>query len=167
MTGLRMNNAAAPATRYSAMQIGLHWLVVVLVLSQWLTSGSIERTHNPLVPPASTDLLLHAMHNYGGMTIGALMGLRLLMRIFRPVPPAGSLPPWQNAAAMIVHWGLYASLLAQAATGFVASYLWSAVAPVHALLWNVTLALVLTHVAAAAFHAAKRDGVVDRMTPFS
>jgi len=68
-------------------------------------------------------------------------------------------------AALAVHWGIYTSLAAQAATGFVASYLWGPAAGVHKAIWNVTLVLIALHVTAAAWHGVRRDGVVGRMLP--
>ncbi len=150
--------------RYSNVQIAAHWIVVALIIAQWLTSGSIARTHNPLIPPSSTDLLLHSLHNYGGMAIGLLVPLRVFLRLKRPVEPPAGLPSWQKRAAFFVQWGLYASLLAQAATGFAASYLTGKAAPVHAFLWNVTLTLAFLHIAAALIHIVRRDGIAGRMS---
>ncbi|MCR4267519.1 cytochrome b [Nitratireductor sp. ZSWI3] len=166
MAGSGLNGAAAAhGARYSSAQIALHWIVVAGIVSQWLTSGAIQRTHNPLLPPSSTDLLLHSLHNYGGITIGVLMVLRVLLRLLRPVPPADGLPAWQKRASAIVQWGLYASLFAQAGTGFTASYLWAGAAPIHGLLWNVTLTLAFLHIAAAIVHLCKGDGIFRRMVP--
>lgn len=151
--------------RYSNVQIALHWMVVALIIAQWLTSDSIARTHNPLIPPSSTDLLLHSLHNYGGMAIGVLVALRIALRLMRPVKPPAGLAAWQKQAAFLVQWGLYASLLAQAATGFAASYLTGKAAPVHAFLWNVTLTLAFAHIVAALIHIVRRDGIAERMTP--
>lgn len=150
--------------KYSNLQIALHWAVVGMIVMQWLTADSIVRTHNPLLPPSPTDLFLHALHNYGGMAIGALVFLRVTLRFVRRNRLRAD---WSSAAiaAAIVHWGLYVSLAAQAATGFVASYFWGPAAGVHKAIWNVTLTLVAVHVAAAAWHGMRRDGVVGNMLP--
>lgn len=153
------------APRFPAYRIALHWAVVLLVLVQWMTADAIPRTHDTLLPPSPTDLLLHAIHNYSGMTIGVLVGLRVLLRLFTPIPPADVLPSWQRVASATIHWGLYLSLTAQAATGFVTSYFWGPAGQIHVLLWNVTLTLIVIHVAAAAMHAVRRDGVIARMLP--
>lgn len=153
------------ASRYPAYRMALHWAVVALIFVQWMTADAIPRTHNPLLPPSPTDLLLHAIHNYSGMTIGTLVGLRVLLRLWKPVAPAPDLPPWQSTVSSAIHWGIYASLLAQAATGFITSYFFSQLAPVHKFLWNVTLVLLAVHVAAALLHAVRGDGVVSRMLP--
>jgi cytochrome b561 len=64
-----------------------------------------------------------------------------------------------------VHRALYLSVLGQAATGFVSSYLWKGVVPFHQMLWNLTLTLVNLHVLAVAIHLVRRDGVVGKMVP--
>ena len=71
-----------------------------------------------------------------------------------------------EVAALAVHWSIYASLAAQAATGFIASYLWGPAAGIHKAIWNVTLVLIALHGTAAAWHGVRRDGVVGRMLPF-
>lgn len=152
-------------SRYPTFRVALHWGVVALIVTQWLTSGAIHRTHGTLLPPSAIDLLLHAAHNYSGMTIGLLVGIRVLLRLFKPIPSAQLQPAILRRLSAAVHWGIYASLLAQASTGFVAAYLWGGAGRVHVFLWNVTLTLTAIHVAAALFHAVRRDGVLSRMLP--
>jgi cytochrome b561 len=151
---------------YSRPQIWIHWAVVAMIAAQWATSGAIPRTHNPLLPPSPSDLLLHMVHNYNGMAIGCLVLVRIALRLSRSTDrPQASRTPME-LAALAVHWGIYASLAAQAATGFIASYLWGPAAGIHKAIWNVTLVLIVLHVTAAAWHGVRRDGVVSRMLPF-
>lgn len=72
---------------------------------------------------------------------------------------------WSQRLSRAMHWALYLSLLCQAAAGFAALYLWAPAGRIHVLLWNVTLVLVASHLAAAVYHAICRDGVVSRMMP--
>jgi len=72
---------------------------------------------------------------------------------------------FSDFAAATIHWGLYASLAAQAATGVIVAYFWAPAAWSHKALWNVTLVLVGLHVAAALWHGVRCDGVVGRMLP--
>lgn len=150
---------------YSRLQIAIHWAVVAMIIAQWVTSGAIPRTHNPLLPPSPSDLLLHMVHNYNGMAIGCLVLVRIALRLSRSTdrPQARRTPT--ELAALAVHWGIYASLAAQAATGFIASYLWGPAAGIHKAIWTVTLVLIALHVTAAAWHGVRRDGVVGRMVP--
>lgn len=152
---------------YTLLQILLHWLVAVLVLVQYLTGGSIERTHDAVhlgLAPDPFDLLQHAVHNWSGMAIGALMVVRLLLRWWlgglTPRVPGGG--PAEHAARAL-HLGFYGALIGQAALGFTASYITFAVAPLHVIGSKMILAMLALHVAAAAVHAARRDGVVMRM----
>ncbi|MBX3531232.1 MAG: cytochrome b/b6 domain-containing protein [Rhizobiaceae bacterium] len=161
---VRLSSEREPALPYTALQVGLHWLVVAMIVSQYFTSGAIHRTHNPLVPPAEIDLVLHAMHNYGGMAIGLAMGLRLLLRLWRPVPVAAE-RPWQSRLASATHRALYAAIFAQAATGFVASYFWGGAGRFHVFTWNVILALTALHIAGAVWHVAAGERL--RMFRFS
>ncbi|MAY61749.1 MAG: cytochrome B [Rhizobiales bacterium] len=151
---------------YSTLQISLHWLIAAMVGAQWYTSGAIHRTHNPLVPPTDTDLLLHALHNYGGMTIGAIMLLRLGLRLrygtshrVRPVS-------LMERAANGLHLLFYVLILMQAGTGFVTSYLWGGAGSLHSALWTVLLVLIALHVSAALYHLIRGDRVFSRMLPF-
>lgn len=152
--------------RYSNLQIGIHWAVVLMIVTQWATSSAIPRTHNPLLPPAPFDLFLHMVHNYNGIAIGFLVLVRVALRLSRRAPREPGRPSAWDLAAIAVHWGIYVSLAAQAATGFIASYFWGPVAEVHKAIWNVTLTLLALHVSAAAWHGIRRDGVVGWMLPF-
>ena len=85
--------------------------------------------------------------------------------MFLPQSLLPRLTNWRDRTSHAVHWALYFSLLGQVAAGFVTSYLWAPAARFHVLFWNVTLILVGLHIAAAAYHALRGDGVVWRMIP--
>ncbi|AJD41656.1 hypothetical protein C9413_04670 [Rhizobium sp. SEMIA 4085] len=153
--------------RYSLSQIVLHWAVAVLIPIQYWTGRSIERTHHAVhmgLSPDPWDVIQHHVHNYAGIAIGALMVSRLSLRVIHRSAlkhPAKS-PADRLARAM--HFAFYAAIIAQAAMGFVASYLWFGIAPVHVLGSRVILALLALHIAAAAWHTFFwRDETVDRM----
>lgn len=154
-----------PRLHYLPIQKVLHWIVVLGVLAQWYTSDAIHRTHNTFVPATAADHLQHALHNYLGITLGFVIAARLLLRILNPVASVVARPAWQHIAAETVHWGLYASLLAPIAAGFVTAYLWSGAGRLHVLFWNLTLLLIALHLVAVVLHLVGRDGVVTRMLP--
>ena len=158
-----IENTAQTAHRYTRLQIVLHWSVVILIVEQWYTSKAIPRTHNPFLPPAEIDLLMHMVHNYAGMLIGLLMAIRLGLFFLNPRQGETGHRDWQTKAAYAVHWALYLSVLGQASTGFVASYLWKGAVPFHLMFWNLILTLVSLHVLAAAYHLVCGDGVVRNM----
>ncbi|MBB3352661.1 cytochrome b561 [Rhizobium sp. BK049] len=151
---------------YSLVQIGLHWLVALLVPVQYLTGGSIERTHHAVhmgVTPSYWDVVQHHLHNYAGMAIGLLMAVRLILRILQPTEAI--IPgTWTGRVATALHHAFYAAIIAQACMGFVASYFWFGIAPYHVAGSRIILAMVALHVAAAAWHTlVARDETVDRM----
>ena len=151
---------------YSLAQIGLHWLVALMVPVQYLTGGSIERTHHAVhmgVTPSQWDVVQHHLHNYAGIAIGLLMGMRLVLRILRPTEPTAP-GTWAARAATALHHAFYAAIIAQACMGFVASYFWYGIAPYHVVGSKVILAMVALHLAAAVWHTlVARDETVDRM----
>ncbi|MGO8083061.1 cytochrome b [Rhizobium leguminosarum] len=151
---------------YSRSQIGLHWLVALLVPVQYLTGGSIERTHHAVhmgMTPAAWDVVQHHVHNYSGMVIASLMAIRLVLRIIsRPQSsPSNSVP---DRIGRVLHHGFYAAIIGQASMGFIASYLWFGIAPYHVLGSKIILAMVALHFAAAAWHTlVAKDETLDRM----
>jgi cytochrome b561 len=150
---------------YSLLQIALHWLVAALVLGQWLTYDAIARTHNPLLHAAPADLLEHKWHNYAGILIGFLIGVRVLLRLFfRRRPPFRALRGAERLA-FLAHWSLYGLLMLQALTGFTASYIHMGAAPIHRALWSLVWPVIGLHVAAALYHLLRGDGVFGRMLP--
>ncbi|WP_246249265.1 cytochrome b [Chelativorans alearense] len=134
---------------------------MLLVIEQWYTSAAIPRTHNPLLPPSTSDLFLHTVHNYGGLLIAALVLIRIGLRWLKPRPP--ETPGWRERVSHLVHWVLYLSLLGQATAGFAAAYIWAPAGRIHILFWNVTLVPVGIHITAAAYHMFRRDGIAGRM----
>ena len=159
------------STRYSWAQIILHWLVVVLVIGQYATSGAILRTHSVSVgglAPSRSDLFWHVVHNRAGLLIFAILCLRIALRFWQSAPaPLASTPPVQQKIAQFVHAGLYLVLGLQAFTGAVATYFWWPISIVHVILFKVFLALVAVHIAAALWHQFKlQDGIFWRITGF-
>jgi cytochrome b561 len=154
---------------YTRAQIALHWLVAGLVLAQYSTSGAIVRTHSIHLMigqrPNPTDLLLHTIHNRVGLAIVALMLGRLALRLWVGAPlPGGATTGPATLLAQAVHAAFYAVLITEALTGAVATYFWWPISAVHVILFDVLLALVTVHVAAALWHAfIRRDGVVHRV----
>jgi cytochrome b561 len=171
--------------RYTRVAIALHWLIAVLVLGQiffgWYL-GDVPRGS------AARGGLVN-LHKSIGLTIWLLAWIRLGWRWrHAPPPPAAGLPGWQRAAATLVHWALYACLLLAPLAGYIASNyskygvtvygLWrlppwgrddkamyDLFRGIHGYAAWTLAALVTLHIAAAIYHAARRDGVVARMSP--
>ena len=158
------------ALQYSPMQKAAHWLIVLLCLSQFPTAWAIQRTHiaHPFgLRPEPLDLFLHKVHAWSGWTI---LLLAMVLVALRAVRGASELPHgtkiWQRCLALLGHLSLYAGIAVLAVTGTGAMYLSQRFAPVHILLVNLGIALVLLHVAAVVWHQAiRRDGLLWRMMP--
>jgi len=171
--------------RYTRVAIGLHWLVAVAVIGQVVFGWRIEDVPRG-TPPFG---MLINLHKSIGLTIWALVLVRLGWRMgHRPPGLSMSLPRWQRAAAAVSHLALYACLFIMPLAGYLASnfskhgvllYGTVRLAPwgpddkamyvvfntVHVGASYVLVALVAMHVAAAAYHAFRRDGVFQRMWP--
>lgn len=161
----------------------LHWLVVALLLIQFPIGWFMPDVHGG---PPGTAMMLHISF---GLTILAVIVVRLIWRLTHPVAPESSLPAWQRLSSEAVHWLLYAGVLAATLSGWLfTSYRgWSvsyfnlfplpmlaAKNPVaikqidgwHQIAEWTLLVLIGLHVAAALVHLfVYRDGVMQRMLP--
>jgi len=178
-----MSTAKAPQ-HFSGAMIAIHWLTAVLIATvvvlAWVWPNG----------PARADSIQLWLHRSFGLTILALVALRLVLRATLPVPAETEAVSWlERAAAQLTHLLLYAIMLGMPITGF----LWAtsrgkpvdvfglfSVPPllpasetVHNLVRTVHSAgqyavyvVVGLHVAAALFHlVVRRDGVMARMLP--
>src|SRR6202790_2897744 len=90
-----------------------HWLVVALLLVQYLIGWLMPDIHRGMKPGAAVTF-----HVSFGLVILILIVMRLAWRLTHPVAPEGSLPPWQRLSSGAVHWLLYALVLATTVTGW-------------------------------------------------
>jgi cytochrome b561 len=172
-------------TRYTSTAKTLHWLIVALLIAQFIFAWSMP--HIGRNTPVTTLISLH--FTFGMIILGVAI-VRLAWRATHaePAPPDG-IPPWQVKTARILHWLLYALLFVIPILGWInASYrdmqvvmfgtglpklvgarapAWRWTGDVHALLSNyVMLTLVGLHVLAGLYHYfIRRDGVLQRMLP--
>ena len=163
-----MSLAAAGPAAYSRVQIALHWLVAALVLEQYASSGAILRSysfHRLGWRPSASDLLLHSLHNRVGLAIIGLMLARLALRLWIGAPaPLAAKVRLAARLAQCVHFASYAVLIAEGVTGAVASYFWWPMSAAHVILFDLLLALVTIHVAAAAWgQFVRKDATLRRI----
>ena len=160
----------------------LHWLVALMIVGlviAGLTFTSMERG------PDRAQVTM--MHKSMGLLLLLLMTLRLLWKFANPAPadPPGT-PRWQNLAARLVHWGLYAAVFFQLTIGLLVAGqrpipffglfefgpLLAENEPQHELFeelheagWVIIAVLAGVHVLAALYHHfVKKDDVLRRMT---
>lgn len=173
--------------RYGVVAQSLHWLIVILVLLQFLLG---IKAHG--MPISLERLMLLARHKSIGISIFMLVILRLAWRFYSPPPPLpATTSPWMAAAAQASHGLLYALLLLMPPVGWLLSSasnltvswfglvsLPNLLAPdrrlAHWLLlthqsmaWLLCI-LILVHVCAAFWHhLVRKDDVLIRMLPFT
>jgi cytochrome b561 len=99
-------------TRYDDFALWLHWLTVVLVLTQFVLSQTWGYAPKP------TRHLMIVAHMSFGIALAAVIVVRLAWRLTpgHRVRPASSGPTEWLAAG--VHWLLYAMIVAEAVLGF-------------------------------------------------
>ncbi len=170
--------------RYTRTARALHWLTALLVAAvlplAWIaTSLAKEDPAKPVV---------FQFHKSVGLTILALVALRILWRALHPPPPDTVEPAGLALIGRINHWLLYAVFLLMPVSGFLLSayngnttqffYLFpipgfakdealrETFKFVHLAGQYAVYALVGLHVAATVWHAAiRRDAVLARMLP--
>lgn len=165
----------------------LHWAIALGVIGLLAVGWWMQDLPNG---PRKIDI--YKLHKSIGLTVLALMSLRILLRLVdrrRPVPP--EMPGWQRRAARASHGSMYLLLLAMPLSGWLYNSAsnfplrWFDLFRVPALAAPdpalkavagavheyaaITLALLLSlHVAAALkHHFVDRDGVLRAMLPFT
>lgn len=162
----------------------LHWLIVALLLVQYLIGWLMPDIHRGMKP--GTGMTFHISV---GITILVLIALRFVWRLTHPVAPESSLLPWQRLSSELVHWLLYVLVLATTFTGWLFAsfrgwgvpyfYLFpmpmltsdnaaagKAIDGLHQAAEWTLLVLIGLHVAAALVHIfVYRDRIMARMLP--
>jgi cytochrome b561 len=173
--------------RYGRVAVVLHWLLAVALFGQlalgWWMIGL------PKAPPGLRAGWFN-VHKSIGLTIAAVVLVRLAWRFTHRIAVPDFLPLWQQRAARVNHALLYVLMLMIPLSGYLGSAFsgypvryFGVVLPTWAAAWpdgktfmswthltciSLFMALVLLHVSAALWHWARRDGVAARMrVPFA
>lgn len=173
-------------SRYHPVSIALHWIIVVLVLAQVALGWSMIEI--PKDPPGVRASWFN-LHKSIGLTIGALMLLRLGWRLRHRAPALPqAMPSWQRRAAHANHVVLYVCLILQPIWGYLGSSFtkypikyfgvtlphWGWDSPalkelfstLHFATASLLMAVLAVHVAAALKHLLiDRDEIFFRMWP--
>lgn len=169
-------------TRYSTLQIGLHWLSALLVVTVIALPYGLD-LFEPLLGGTGNVFTLHKSL---GLTVLALTLLRLLARACYGTPALpGSVAPWQQSLARFGHALLYLTLILMPLSGLLfgrrpVELFWLVeVGPVPldnawrdvARLFHLTtqyllFAMIFGHACVALWHHYRlRDGVLQTMLP--
>jgi cytochrome b561 len=90
-----------------------HWLIVALLLVQYLIGWLMPDIHKGMKPGDAMTF-----HVSLGMVVLILIVMRLAWRLTHPVAPESTLPAWQRLSSEAVHWLLYVLVLATTVTGW-------------------------------------------------
>ena len=105
---------------YSQVARFLHWLVAGLIVLQFVLGQWAETLGESNDSLGQLGVL--ANHKSVGMTILMLAVLRLGWRVKHPTPAfPGTMPPWQQQSARVVHWLFYGLLFAMPISGWLMS----------------------------------------------
>lgn len=185
-----LQTAAGQGTKqakYTLTAMAFHWLLAVLIIGSF--SFGLYMVELPFSP---ARIRQYNWHKWAGITILTLSAARLLWRLAnRPPALSSAMPDWQKKASHGVHLLLYVLFFAaplagwvySSAAGFPVVYfglvpLPDLVSPnreladvlklVHRTLVYSLAALVSLHVLAALkHHLIDRDGLINRINPFS
>jgi cytochrome b561 len=168
-------------TSYGLVARCLHWFVALLVITMLVFGYFLEDV------PKEYQGFTYNLHKLTGLTILALMILRVLWVLINPKPalPFGT-KAWQRFAELLVQIALYVSLIAMPLAGWIGSVaasrpphlgnfdfnlpispnkiLKEAAFDVHGTLALVIIGLVSIHILAALYHHyVLKDSILRRM----
>lgn len=109
---------AAPAQRYTAIAIVLHWAIALSIalmipLGWWMS----DQAEDGVVSDALFQS--YQLHKSIGLTVLALSLARLAWRLLNPPPPLPAhMPAWERFIAHATHWALYALMIGLPLTGW-------------------------------------------------
>lgn len=105
-------------TRYDGLSIAFHWITVLLIITMFGVGWYMTW----LPAEVGYRSFLFGFHKSLGISVAALVLLRLGWRLIHPAPPLpASLSAWQRVAAKAGHRLLYGLLLLQPLSGYLSS----------------------------------------------
>lgn len=100
--------------QWGLVSIGFHWLLAIAILAM-IGIG----LYMVDMPNSMAKLRMYALHKSIGITVLALVALRLAWRLYAGAPaPEPGTPRWQHAAATATHWALYGLMIAMPLSGW-------------------------------------------------
>ncbi len=150
---------------YSRLQIGLHWLIAVLILVNYVVSDGMGRAFDATLEGRSAAGWTPFVHVWVGVAVLVLVVMRLIVRSLAGAPPHASGHGWLDRAGLWGQWALYALMLIVPALGAIT---WfggvRSTADLHVIAMNAMMLLALGHAAMAMLHQfVLKDGLLVRM----
>jgi cytochrome b561 len=172
--------------KFSSLSIGLHWLMLLLLAAVY----ACMELRGMFPKGSAAREAMKTWHYMLGLSVFALVWLRLAARVVYPTPAITPAPTkWQHYAALAMHIGLYALMIAMPLLGWAVLSaegkpipffglqlppLLSANKPlaeqimeIHETIGTLGYVLIGLHAAAALLHHyVMRDNTLRRMLPF-
>ena len=171
--------------RWGPVSQFLHWLIVLMILGMGSVGLVMTEMRN-----SPDKIQVYLLHKSFGLTVLALITLRLLWRLYAGTPrPVPGTPRWQERIASLTHGALYVLVFAMPISGWVlnsaagfplrwfglfnlpaiagkSESLRELAEDVHEWLFWTLIAVALVHAAAALYHHVFRhDATLARMLP--
>lgn len=100
--------------RWGLVSIGFHWVLAIGILAMIAIGLYMVE-----MPNSMAKLRMYALHKSIGLTVLAVVFLRLAWRLYAGAPePEPGTPRWQHRAASATHWLLYGLMLAMPLSGW-------------------------------------------------
>ena len=149
-------------TGYSGLQIGLHWLVAILIVTAWFTGEGAGEAMDTIEEGGTAGFVPHVAI---GLAILALVVVRVLVRLSRGAPAAPGAPG--SLSVLAADWGhrlIYLLMVAVPLGGISVFFLGLDVGEIHELAANILMLVVLGHALMALYHQyVLKDGLLRRM----
>ena len=102
------------ATHWGGLAKFFHWAVVLLILAQGVLGLVMVE-----LPKSPKYFWVYDLHKSFGITVLALVAVRLAWRLFDRAPrPVAGTPHWQERIASLTHWALYLLMFAMPISGW-------------------------------------------------
>lgn len=153
--------------KYSHIQIGLHWLVVLLFGFNFIFGDGMGRIYKAHLRGDEIAMWPGMIHVYVGLAMFWIVVIRMVVRwrMGAPAVPAGG-PDWMEAASKWTHRLLYALMLFVPWSGMAAWFGgFEFMTDVHEILINALIVVSVGHALAALYHQfVLKDGLLKRMS---
>lgn len=153
-------------TGYSGLQIGLHWIVAILIFGSYFTSEGMGRALEARLETGATGIAGNTTHVWLGGAIFALVALRVVVRRMQGAPaPADAAPGAVQIASVWGHRLIYLLMVLVPVSGAAAWYGGLGQAgEIHEVIGNALMIVALGHAVMAILHEAIwSDGTIARM----
>lgn len=158
---------AKHSSGYTPSQLGLHWLIVLLVFFQLVFGESMGEYNEALRSGGDVAPLLtgYYLHLGVGIAIFLLTAIRFALRLTLGVPPSVPGPALQVKAGEALHYIFYVMLFVVPITGLLAQYVDMATfGEIHEFNKPAFIVFIVLHAGAALYHHfGLKDSTLRRM----